>query len=235
MSSLAINQTSPSLPRHRRQSAQQGVDVKRIAAIACVLVLHVLVLGALSLPKPPMYQDLPMSPTEPLLVELTPPPPMPERVVEIEREKNKPNTETLTVPLTAPTAAPVIDTPVQVATISEPAEEQGTFTASMIVEPPTPVGGSIAEAVMELVSAPPPLYPPPELRKGIEGTVKFRVLVNTEGRVKEIELVSSSGNRNLDRSALTHVKRKWKFKPASVDGSAQQTWGQSSVVFRIDG
>ncbi len=244
MSSLAINPNinpsinpniNPAIPRHRRQTGNNRVDIKRIAAIACVLVLHVLVLGALSLPKQPMYQERQRGPIEPVLVELEPPPPAPERVIQIEPKQTKSNTVPVPVQAPTPTAAPVIDTPVQVATISEPAEEVGTPIASMIVEPSVPVGGSMEAEVMELISATPPIYPPGELRKGIEGAVKFRVLVNPEGRVLEIELVKTSGNRNLDRAALTHVKRKWKFKPANTNGVAQKTWGQSSVVFRIDG
>ena len=44
-----------------------------------------------------------------------------------------------------------------------------------------------------------------------------RVDVTGRGDVESLELEQSSGNRELDRAALTAVRR-WRFRPATRDG-----------------
>ena len=62
-------------------------------------------------------------------------------------------------------------------------------------------------------SKPQPRYPSTERRRGIEGRVMVAFTVDPSGRVQNARVSQSSGNANLDRAALTAV-RKWKFRPA---------------------
>jgi len=50
-------------------------------------------------------------------------------------------------------------------------------------------------------------YPEAARRRGIEGTVKVRFTVNTQGKVLAVDLVTSSGNNFLDKEAIDLVKR----------------------------
>jgi protein TonB len=117
------------------------------------------------------------------------------------------------------------------------------------VEPP--VGPAIDEPVEKIVDTGPvapagpaptvqlayiyaPInYSPSLLRKHIEGTVMLRVLVDREGLPAKIELEKSSGNGELDRSALSQVTR-WQFQPAVKDGRNIEVWAIVPVKFAID-
>jgi periplasmic protein TonB len=64
-----------------------------------------------------------------------------------------------------------------------------------------------------------PPYPPEALARGTEGTVLLRVSISRDGTVLAATLVSSSGDRTLDDSALSTV-RHWQFEPARLNGMA---------------
>lgn len=65
---------------------------------------------------------------------------------------------------------------------------------------------------------PPPRYPAVARRRGYEGRVVLRVVVDANGAVEAIEVAESSGHRILDRAALRTV-RAWRFVPARRDGA----------------
>ena len=58
-----------------------------------------------------------------------------------------------------------------------------------------------------------PTYPAAERNAGITGSGVVRLLVNTNGTVDEVTLVSSSGNANLDQAAI-NAAYKWRFTSA---------------------
>jgi TonB family protein len=53
----------------------------------------------------------------------------------------------------------------------------------------------------------PPVYPSAELRSGVHGVVKIRIVFNPCGEVREAWVVESSGNRNLDRAVIKAANR----------------------------
>lgn len=67
------------------------------------------------------------------------------------------------------------------------------------------------------VSSPAPRYPPQAMRRGESGTVLVRVDVGPDGVPTSTSLVQSSNSRLLDKAALDAVRR-WRFRPAVVDG-----------------
>lgn len=78
-----------------------------------------------------------------------------------------------------------------------------------------------------------PAYPGSEMRAGREGRVTVRVLVGTDGRVKQVELVSAASDLFFEatkRQALS----KWRFKPATRDGVPEEGWRTMSVSFVIN-
>lgn len=58
-----------------------------------------------------------------------------------------------------------------------------------------------------------PTYPAAERNAGITGSGVVRLLVNTDGTVDEVTLVSSSGNANLDQAGI-NAAYKWRFTSA---------------------
>ncbi len=80
------------------------------------------------------------------------------------------------------------------------------------------------------VETPAPRYPPSALRRGVSGEVLLRVTVDTQGRPADIELIQSSGSRDLDRAA-TAAARRWRFRPALRDGVAVEGAVNVPIVF----
>ena len=79
---------------------------------------------------------------------------------------------------------------------------------------------------------PKPNYPESARRKGREGTVLLRVLVNEEGRAKAIEINKSSGDDALDRAAREAVQG-WRFIPARHGEKVVESWIRIPVDFRL--
>jgi periplasmic protein TonB len=77
-----------------------------------------------------------------------------------------------------------------------------------------------------------PPYPPRLQRLDIEGKVVLKVLIGADGRVREVQIVYADDDgfaEVTERQALT----KWRFKPATRDGVAVETWKQMTVRFEI--
>lgn len=78
-----------------------------------------------------------------------------------------------------------------------------------------------------------PRYPSGLLRLDIEGNVSVRVLVGTNGHVKDIQLVSSPHPKFWE-TTRKHALRKWRFKPATKDGKPVEGWISLKVRFEIN-
>ena len=77
-----------------------------------------------------------------------------------------------------------------------------------------------------------PQYPKRSEEKGEEGTVVFRFLVGTDGRVTSAQLVKSSGFDRLD-SAAKDAFMQCRFTPGTVDGVAQTSWVKQPFTWRL--
>ncbi len=64
---------------------------------------------------------------------------------------------------------------------------------------------------------PPPAYPVGAMRRGDTGTVLVKVDVGIDGVPTNVQVMSRSGSRDLDRAAVEAV-RGWRFMPAQRDG-----------------
>ncbi len=77
-----------------------------------------------------------------------------------------------------------------------------------------------------------PPYPASEVRAGNTGRVVIKVLIGTDGRVKQVERVSSASDAfyaAAERQALT----KWRFKPATSDGIPIEQWKTMALRFEL--
>ena len=89
-----------------------------------------------------------------------------------------------------------------------------------------------ADKYADYLKNPKPAYPMGPYREGIEGTVWLRVQVLEDGTVGSVELAQTSGNDELDQSALTTVK-KWRFKAAVQGGVAAAQFIRIPITFKL--
>ncbi len=79
-------------------------------------------------------------------------------------------------------------------------------------------GGVQYRAKPDYLKNPPPRYPSRAKRLKQQGLVSLNAWVSASGRVQRLTVRSSSGYTLLDEAALESVKR-WKFKPARMNGT----------------
>lgn len=80
-----------------------------------------------------------------------------------------------------------------------------------------------------------PGYPSSARRMGEQGQVRLDVHVGADGAVIDVQVRESSGSAALDRSAMQAV-RKWRFRPATVDGQPVAEWYRNwEWIFRLEG
>jgi len=70
---------------------------------------------------------------------------------------------------------------------------------------------------------PKPKYPELAKQAGIEGTTVIKMLVDTNGTVREVKILKSSGNQMLDQAALVAAKQS-KFTPAKQRDKFVRVW-----------
>jgi len=81
---------------------------------------------------------------------------------------------------------------------------------------------------------PAPIYPREARLARREGLVLLEVVVNGEGTPIEVDVVSGSGDEEMDRAAVAAV-RGWRFRPATVEGRSVEGKVKVPVRFRLRG
>jgi TonB family protein len=85
----------------------------------------------------------------------------------------------------------------------------------------------------QVVRSPNPSYPPIALRQRVEGTVELQALVDENGRVVEVQIISGMGGKSgLDEAAVDSVKRR-RYKPAAKEGIPVKVWIPVRVQFKL--
>ena len=80
-----------------------------------------------------------------------------------------------------------------------------------------------------------PVYPRAALEDNVSGEVRVRITVDAEGKVADTEILESTPAGVFDGAALAAVRR-WRFKPAEVDGRPVESSSIQSLLFRpVDG
>lgn len=99
--------------------------------------------------------------------------------------------------------------------------------------PPPPVPDPVRrEAKIDPRSRLQPPYPPSEQRAENEGSVTVRVLIGTDGRVKDVEKVRATSEAFFRATAEQALKH-WRFKPATVDGKPVESRTVMTVHFQL--
>ncbi len=119
-----------------------------------------------------------------------------------------------------PVGPPVLPSPaMETAAFSAPAMD-GVFSIKDLDAPLSPI-----------VSIP-PTFPLRAKRRGIEGWVKVKFLVNRKGLVEKIEIIDSRPEGIFDKSAVRSVSS-WRFKPGMVEGVPVRTWAEQTIKFTL--
>ena len=102
-----------------------------------------------------------------------------------------------------------------------------------VIRCPAPAASSgpmVAEPCMETAWIPEGAYPPAAARRGESGLVRYRLFVDTAGRVERCAITLSSGHAGLDSDTCALLVRRARFVPArDVDGSAM-AWEHDGAV-----
>lgn len=96
--------------------------------------------------------------------------------------------------------------------------------AAPIIAPP----GHLDSA--RLVQSVQPVYPPAARKKHLEGVVELRLVVDPEGRVQSVNLVS--GSPLLAQAALD-AARQFRYSPALLDGRPIETIQTADISFQL--
>ncbi|MBW1722340.1 MAG: energy transducer TonB [Deltaproteobacteria bacterium] len=99
-------------------------------------------------------------------------------------------------------------------------------------ESAAPAAPTLREAMPLYKENRPPRYPRIARRRGYQGVVQMEVLVDREGKAKEVRLLHSSGYPVLDKAALNAV-RKWRFEPGKRGDEPVEMWVVVPVRFRL--
>jgi len=214
--------------QRRRQPTRWLVNV------SLVLVLHALLLWAISSGLAQKFVKVVKGPVEAVLLEETPPdiPPPP------------PPPPPKNLPPPPPAYVPPVE--VQVSTPPPVNAIAAVSNKPQVEAPPSPVPVASTPAVAAAPSAPvrtaavisassceKPDYPSASRRLEEEGTVTLRFLVGTDGRVKESATEKSSGFRRLDEAARQGLA-KCLFKPGTENGQPVEGWANIKYTWRLD-
>ena len=94
-----------------------------------------------------------------------------------------------------------------------------------------PTKPKVVASAPEAIYAPEPDYTDAARQANLNGSVKLRVLVGTDGLVRDVVALNQLG-KGLDEEAIATV-RKWQFTPAMADGQPVELWIEVEVDFRL--
>ena len=77
-----------------------------------------------------------------------------------------------------------------------------------------------------------PEYPTRLLQREIEGSARVKVLIGTNGRVRDARVVSAT-HPAFGKATVKRALAKWRFRPATRDGKPVEDWQTLTVHFNI--
>jgi protein TonB len=204
--------------------------------LGVVIALHAAALGALALAKPAVFVDAVRGPLRIIEIDVpddpppVPPPPTPQV------ESTMPQVTRIDTPATVvdlPFERPVVTSPpAPPPPLPGPAGTAVSGTGAAVPElPPMRIDAEFDPRFADMIQPP---YPPSEERAQREGSVRLRVTIGADGRVKAVERLSATSDA-FWRAAERHALARWRFRPATVDGRAVESRKVLSLHFRLEG
>jgi periplasmic protein TonB len=207
----------------------ERAPARRLAGIGVVMLLHVLLIYALVTGLARKVVEIVKQPLETKVIEEIKPPPPPE----MEPPPPPPKMAAPPPPFIPPPEVAVSTPPTQstIAAVSNVKPDNPAFALPQKAETPA-TGASRTAAVVDFGTCAKPEYPRNSQRNEEQGTVVLAFLIGVDGSVKDARLDKSSGFRDLDKAALRGLSQ-CKFKPATTDGHATETWSSVQYVWRL--
>lgn len=166
------------------------------------------------------------------------PKPTPKTLPVIKKPLPRPLAKPAPVPAVVPAPAPAEQAITLPAAEPQPAAAEPSASAAR--EAPSAPVATAAPALpktlssgVEYLQAPQPEYPLLARRKGEEGKVVLRALINLKGRPEQVEIQTSSGSPRLDEAARQAVLRAV-FKPHLEDGKPVMVYAIVPIKFQLD-
>lgn len=199
---------------------------KHPIGMGIVIAAHATVLAAIILSPPEFIRDrMPIMTVYP--VEDTPPPPIEKPLPRPEQKAEKPERVTrpeVIVPThTSGDGIELAQNDRVRPPVGDPLPPETVPTSDPVIVAAIPN--------MDAADMQPP-YPPTLARAEVEGKAEIRILIGTDGRVKQVEEVSATDPGFFEatrRQALRH----WRFKPATQDGVPIESWRTMTVRFQL--
>ncbi len=94
---------------------------------------------------------------------------------------------------------------------------------------PIRVGGNVQAA--RIIKKGPPVYPEEARAARISGTVRLHVIIDTDGGIKQMEVVS--GHPLLQHAALDAV-RQWQYQPTLLNGNPVEVDTTIDIIFTLN-
>jgi protein TonB len=91
----------------------------------------------------------------------------------------------------------------------------------------------VPATAVQYVQPPRPEYPLYSRRLREQGTVQLRVLIDEQGRPRQIVIDRSSGFPRLDDAAVAAMKAA-RFKPYTDNGQPQPVWAPAPIAFDLE-
>ncbi|TMH80252.1 MAG: TonB family protein [Betaproteobacteria bacterium] len=194
--------------------AVQKDSSRRLTGLVAVVAFHVVLVYALVHGLARKIVEVVRQPLETKIIEEIkapppdkPPPPPPPKLTTPPPPYIPPPEVTVQVPVSAPTISAV--------TSVKPPEEYRT------------------PAVVDANTCEKPAYPAAARRANETGIVRLTFLIDVDGKVLASKVERTSGSRRLDEAARAGLSL-CKFKPATLNGRPERTWGRIDYVWKLE-
>ena len=224
-----MSHLSTSTPAASSYAALQRAPRRHLTGIGLVVLLHAVLLWAITSGLAKQVVRLTENTVEAVLMSEAPPPkPAPPPIpAPIPTPKPPPPQTPTPAPPPAPTStAPAITQP------SAPPVVAATPAPPAPAAPPTPAIRTGA-VIQPGASCAKPDYPSASRRMEEEGTVTLKFLIGIDGRVLQADIEKTSGFARLDEAARNALS-KCQFRPGTVDGKPEQSWASIRYTWRLE-
>lgn len=130
----------------------------------------------------------------------------------------------------APTPAAPTESP---APVAAPAPAAVSPAPAPAVPPAPATPKTLPSSAVRYLVPPVLSYPRASRELGESGVVRLRVLVDEQGRPREVEVAKSSGHPRLDQAAV-QAMRAARFQPHLEDGQPRPVWVLAPLNFQLD-
>lgn len=96
---------------------------------------------------------------------------------------------------------------------------------------PTPTEEYLVSEMPSVLSEVRPAYPPEARAKGLEGSVSLDVLIDESGKVRQVTVI---GGPEIFQTGAIEAMKKFKFRPAKVDGKSVAVRIRYSLKFQLE-